>query len=212
MSQRCYFLFFTYSLDSFTIINASVVYTVLYFHVDLIILNGKTLIMTSPNFPGAYPNNAFIFWKIRTAAEYSIRVNIITFDTQRDSDYVCIGDGVHHFNSHLEEWRILSGAFRDVWNSTEFTSNSSFILLIFTSDGEGTDLGFRIELSGVYTGTVTTEVSTATEISSKRAHSEFISELLCKCLNVILQPAMASLFHFVYSFHAKPYYCSYTPS
>ena len=134
-------------------------------------MNGKSLIMTSPNFPDTYPNNAYIFWKIRTSLEFSIHVNIITFDIQRNSDYVYIGDGVNQFSSHSAEWKTLSGTLRDVWSSVQFTSNSSFLLLIFTSDGEGTDIGFRIEFSGTYTGT--TEITTETEISSKYGHSKF---------------------------------------
>ena len=175
---KIYFHLFTYSLDSFTIIIASIVYCVV-FSCRSNNLEWKNSHHDIPEFPWRISKQRFHIWKIRTAAEYSIRVNIITFDTQLDSDYVCIGDGVHHFNSHSEEWRILSGNFRDIWSSMEFTSNSSFILLIFTCDGEGTDIGFRIELSGVYTGTTevsrSLEASTETEISSTRAHSEFIT-------------------------------------
>ena len=120
--------------------------------------DGRPYILASPNFPSLYSNNIFLTWNIKAPRFFLGRANIITFDLQQNSDFVYIGQGVDDFSDDFEEWTRLTGSLRDIWEESEFIFNSSFISVIFTSDGDTRYSGFRIEFSGVKIGEPTTEI------------------------------------------------------
>ena len=72
---------------------------------------------------------------------------MITFDVQKQNDFVHIGHGVNRFSEDFDEWIHLTGSLKDIWNTRHITINTSFISVIFTSDGATLDTGFRIEFT-----------------------------------------------------------------
>ena len=106
-------------------------------------------VITSPHFPDKYPNNVYKIWRIRAPPDFHIQMSIIVFDTERNSDFLYIGDGASEWSFNSETWIALSGTFRDVWKSKHTTFNNSIITFIFTSDGDNTEVGFHIELYGI---------------------------------------------------------------
>ena len=80
-------------------------------------LNGKTMIITSPNFPGKYPNNAYKLWSVRTPPGVLIDMYINILDTQRNSDYVYIGDDVCRSSFNNTSWKLL---LKNVKNNFRF--------------------------------------------------------------------------------------------
>ena len=104
----------------------------------------------SPNgYPNLYPNNGFKYLDIRVMPDYVIAVTIASFETQR-GDYVHIGDGVDSFHNNYvehEKWLHLTGQMSDIWDHTDFISNSSSLKLIFTSDWSNRGAGFSIKCS-----------------------------------------------------------------
>ena len=118
---------------------------------ELVNWDGKHKIISSPNFPNAYPNNIYCIWSIRPPRGFHVELKIASFDIQRGSDYLYIGCGVNQFSDEFGEWARLSGDIRDIWNySRLFSFNDTHITsLIFTSDGDTSDTGFQIEFSGI---------------------------------------------------------------
>ena len=106
----------------------------------------------SPNgYPNQYPNNGFKLLDIRVKPDYVVAVDIESFELQ-SGDYIHVGDGVDSFyNNSVEhgKWLHLTGEKSNIWHYTRFTSNSSSLKLIFTSDWSRTDAGFIITCSAL---------------------------------------------------------------
>ena len=100
----------------------------------------------------------YLIWNIRAPKHFAVTATVTTFDLQNGSDFVYIGQGVNDFSDDFQDWTHLTGSLRDIWDEREFTFSSLFISVIFTSDGDTTDTGFRIEFSGEKSGEPTTHI------------------------------------------------------
>ena len=89
-------------------------------------------------------------WNIRILSDLYMVMRINRFKTQRDTDFLYIGEETNSFSIDSERWMQLSGS--GISNNTYFTFNSSSIYLIFTSDSEGSFAGFSVEITGISLG------------------------------------------------------------
>ena len=98
-----------------------------------------------------YPSNYYELWDIQAPTGYVIAVSIDTLGIHNGGDYLHIGDGVDFFgnNSDRGEWIHLTGTRFENWNYQYFESNTSSILVVFTSDWKDSDVGFIIKCSAV---------------------------------------------------------------
>ena len=125
---------------------------------DFLNWDGKLKIVSSPNFPNPYPKNMYLIWNFRAPKYFLVKTRVTNFDLQYNSDFVHIGQGNSDFTDDFDEWTHLTGSLRDIWDEREFTFNGSFISVIFTSDGDTTHTGFRIEFSGEKSEESTTQI------------------------------------------------------
>ena len=96
----------------------------------------------SPNFPGSYHDNAYVYQEIRVQQGFVISVSLLTLDSENEADYLYIGDGADSFNKVSPRWRKFTGTLKQ---SLHFKSTSPWIVIIFTSDGNETAQGFTLE-------------------------------------------------------------------
>ena len=100
----------------------------------------ESMTIVFPSNENNYTNNGFGIWEIRAPDELTLSIELATFDVQ-DNDFIFIGDGLDMFSTDKTSqcsWQRL-----DVLTPM-FTSKSSTIRLIFTSDHADTGLGFEI--------------------------------------------------------------------
>ena len=100
------------------------------------------MFISSPNYPRNYPNNAYRLWKVQAQDGLVLSLLLQLFDIHV-SDSLYLGDGVDtsyitgDANCH---WQRVDGL------NTEFTSRSSLIKVIFTSDYRYDGGGFVLQL------------------------------------------------------------------
>ena len=109
------------------------------------ILVNPTYNVEHPSHKGKYVNNDYQLWELRVPTDSFIEYDLIYFDTENGPDYILFGDGVKRKDDDADRWTNVTGKSRRV--TKNFTS--SYIIMIFTSDGVNTDYGFRIEFSSV---------------------------------------------------------------
>ncbi|XP_057592915.1 deleted in malignant brain tumors 1 protein-like [Hippopotamus amphibius kiboko] len=95
--------------------------------------------ISSPSYPGNYPNNAKCVWDIEVPNNY--RVTVVFTDVQLEGgcnyDYIEVFDGPHHSSPLLS--RVCEGA------RGSFTSSSNSMSIRFVSDGSIVKKGFEAE-------------------------------------------------------------------
>ncbi|XP_058400372.1 deleted in malignant brain tumors 1 protein-like [Diceros bicornis minor] len=95
--------------------------------------------LSSPFYPGNYPNNAKCVWDIEVQNTYC--VTVVFRDVQLDGgcnyDYVEVFDGPHHSSPLVA--RVCDGS------RGSFTSSSNFMSIRFISDGSVTRRGFQAD-------------------------------------------------------------------
>ncbi|KAG8583106.1 hypothetical protein GDO81_008276 [Engystomops pustulosus] len=114
------------------------------------ILNAASGVLTSPLFPGLYPNNAYCVWEIRVAPGHIVDLSFLYFDLETSNsctwDSVTIYDGPPHSSPLLG--KICAAA-----NYTRFTSTSNVMGVVFQTDGSVQSTGFRAVYSSVVRNT-----------------------------------------------------------
>ncbi|XP_074141049.1 scavenger receptor cysteine-rich domain-containing protein DMBT1-like isoform X5 [Sminthopsis crassicaudata] len=94
-------------------------------------------VISSPNYPGSYPNNANCVWNIQVSNNY--RVTIVFEEVQLEGacnyDYIQVYDGPYQTSPLIA--RICNGG------RGTFTSTSNFMSIRFISDFSVTQRGFR---------------------------------------------------------------------
>ena len=105
---------------------------------------GKIIYKYSPGYPDQYPNNAYNLWDIRAPEGFVVAVSVLQLDVEEDKDFIHVGDGVDEFRNTSDQWKHLTGRMQGTWL---FTSTSSEITIIFTSDGTNMEFesGFVIQ-------------------------------------------------------------------
>ena len=101
---------------------------------------------TSPNYPSKYSDNAFKALDISAPEGYAISIALNMLDIA--NDFLYFGDGVDHFstgNESCSQWKLLDISLSNL----NFTSKSSTIILVFTSDFTVVGSGFYIEVTPV---------------------------------------------------------------
>lgn len=86
-------------------------------------------VLTSPNFPGPYPNNYDCQWTIRVASASKITLNFNYFDTESPYDYVEVYDGASVSSAQL----LLKHTGSTVPGAVVSSSNE--MLVRFVTDG-----------------------------------------------------------------------------
>ncbi|XP_063961438.1 uncharacterized protein LOC129270205 isoform X2 [Lytechinus pictus] len=99
---------------------------------------GETAVITSPNYPQDYPNNADISWNIHVPSSHRVLLQFIAFDTEARYDFLYVYAG-------RDPETILTGD----GNFDDIVSSGSFMQLRFESDGSFARSGFRLQLSVV---------------------------------------------------------------
>lgn len=87
--------------------------------------------MTSPNYPGVYPNNFNCQWTINVASVRNLRLTFSHFDIESPFDYVEVYDGL----SVSADRRLLKHSGSTV--PSDVVSTSSEMLVRFVTDGTG---------------------------------------------------------------------------
>ena len=109
--------------------------------------SGEALNITSPNYLSSYSNNVYGMWDVSVPEGFVISIALEILDIA--NDFIYYGDGVGRFsldNDSCSRWKIIDNTFS---NSTNFTSISSSVILIFTSAGSKTGDGFLIGLKAI---------------------------------------------------------------
>jgi Mg-chelatase subunit ChlD len=107
--------------------------------------------VTSPNFPGNYPNNRDQTWtSLQFPGATQIRVHFTKIDVERNYDFVSVYDGMN--NQIMKYTNNLYGAQTNVWSPWV---NGDTIKVRFTSD-------WSVSLSGFQTDTIETITMTNT--------------------------------------------------
>ncbi|XP_078494023.1 dorsal-ventral patterning tolloid-like protein 1 [Ciona intestinalis] len=88
--------------------------------------------ITSPGYPNNYPNNENCFWLITASDGMKIQLNLITFETELNADFLTISNG----NTNLAK---LSGSY----SNKIIRSDDNSLNLRFTSDNSLTKSGFN---------------------------------------------------------------------
>ena len=109
------------------------------------ILVNPTFNVEHPSNNDKYGNNEYRVWDLYVPTDFFIECDLIYSDTEHGSDYILFGDGAKRKDDDADRWTNITGKSRRV--PKNFTS--SYIIMIFTSDGDNTDFGFRIEFSSV---------------------------------------------------------------
>ncbi|XP_056391195.1 astacin-like metalloendopeptidase isoform X1 [Hyla sarda] len=104
-------------------------------------LSGPEGVITSPNYPNNYPNNAYCHWNITTNTRF--RVTFTDFDIESES-YNCLFDKLRIFNgrdfNNVYQLKDLCG--QDI--PSPITSFGNSMQLVFISDSHVVLKGFRV--------------------------------------------------------------------
>ena len=112
------------------------------FNIHLIITgSGRSVYLTSPNYPNNYPNYQYLAWIAWTGSPYAIGFNFETFDLEEGYDWVRITDQVSgKVLFHNYPRGAASGEQRI------FGSDSHRVLIEFYTDYSVTRKGFNLKL------------------------------------------------------------------
>ncbi|XP_048192174.1 deleted in malignant brain tumors 1 protein [Perognathus longimembris pacificus] len=99
--------------------------------------------LSSPFYPGNYPNNARCVWDIEVPSNYLVTVTFRDVQLERgcNYDYIEVFDGPYHSSPLIA--RVCDGALRT------FTSSSNFMSIRFVTDGSVTGRGFRADFHSI---------------------------------------------------------------
>ncbi|XP_032748332.1 deleted in malignant brain tumors 1 protein [Rattus rattus] len=110
--------------------------------------------LSSPYYPGSYPNNARCLWKIFVPSMN--RVTVVFTDVQLEGgcnyDYILVFDGPEYNSSLIA--RVCDG-----FNGS-FTSTQNFMSVVFITDGSVTRRGFQANYYSTLISTSTTSPTT----------------------------------------------------
>ncbi|XP_070562740.1 uncharacterized protein [Ptychodera flava] len=109
---------------------------------ELVIQEGVSQEITSPNHPGNYKNDDMCRWTLTTANGADITVSIDTFSSEKFHDTLEIGTGIDGMEASS---RMLRFSGTDVEGS--YPMRSSAVWVIWRTDSSVTDSGFLIQLS-----------------------------------------------------------------
>ncbi|XP_055331258.1 transmembrane protease serine 11D-like [Paramacrobiotus metropolitanus] len=105
---------------------------------DVTVEDGKTSYITSPGFPGQYPNNADCTWTISGPAGKALQFNTVSFDTESNYDYLALSEVV---NGALTEFSRSSGS-----GPSKVRSRTGEITAVFRSDSSVQRAGFNVSI------------------------------------------------------------------
>ena len=110
---------------------------------------GKNGVLTSPNYPQAYPNHHFSTQPIEVAEGKTIRFSWTHFDTEPDHDYVRILDsnennlGPKLFDQHRlfgsREWDPIPSI------GANYSTDTNSLQVEFRTDGSGQGMGWKLK-------------------------------------------------------------------
>ena len=96
------------------------------------VLTSYTGVLTSPNYPGLYPNKFECHWTISVASVRNIRLTFTNFDVESPFDYVEVYDG-----PTVSPGRLLMNHTGSTAPSADIVSSSYEMLVRFVTDGTG---------------------------------------------------------------------------
>ncbi|XP_068098520.1 CUB domain-containing protein 2 [Hyperolius riggenbachi] len=145
------------------------------------VLTGLSGVITSPDYPDNYPNNAECRWLIRAAPHSKIRLVFMDFQLESQEcnfDYVAVVDG-----SDLEDKQVLH--YCGSSKPPDITSSSSELHVVFKSDFNIGARGFKAYFSSGECQDVFTAVKG--NISSPRYPETYPNNIICQW-NIKLPP------------------------
>ena len=115
---------------------------------------GEAVVLTSPNFPNNYSNNANMMWNIiAPSQDYGVLVNFTHFHLEQCCDYLSVYAG----STPSFRDSALIGEYLGSSLPANIESRHMYLWISFTSDGSVVYSGFEIEVSAFdLTGTIYT--------------------------------------------------------
>ncbi|XP_041420427.1 deleted in malignant brain tumors 1 protein isoform X3 [Xenopus laevis] len=108
-------------------------------------LTGRTGVISSPNFPQLYPNNAFCSWEIRVPPNKQVELTFLHIDLEIATN--CVYDSVTIYDGIPLSSQTMRKVCTPV-NET-FTSSTNVMGIVFTSDYSVQRSGFQIAYTTV---------------------------------------------------------------
>ncbi|EDV99540.1 cubilin homolog [Drosophila grimshawi] len=113
-------------------------------------LTGSAGVITSPNYPNAYPHNAHCEWHLRVHTGSSIRLVIEDLEMERTHDY-CDMDYLRIYNGDSSS-RFLDFTYQTLCSmpdddKRDLHIDSNEVVVVFHSDFSNAERGFRISYS-----------------------------------------------------------------
>ncbi|XP_041482732.1 uncharacterized protein LOC121429653 isoform X2 [Lytechinus variegatus] len=108
---------------------------------------GGTIYMTSPNYPGHYPNYFQRVWVVTAPKGYIIRFRFLDLRLPNDNDYLALGDGFYYLadGSHI----ISVGGPLTSGPPDRYYTETNALFLHFKSDPTDGNGGYKVEVSAI---------------------------------------------------------------
>lgn len=145
----------------------------------------------SPNYPRNYPNNAECTWRILSPEGQIILLNIITVRLESSFDFIYVHDGQTKDSPRLG---LVTGSLR-----SSFNSSSRYMTVVFSSDDDGSDEGFRAEWMFIHSDTARKEAIETTPDTHPTKPSQTEADKIAQkifssvtCLNMTTEASLES--------------------
>ena len=97
-----------------------------------------------------YEENYYQLWNVEAPEKFRISFVVELFDTEDGRDHLYIGEGTKPFSTDNNSWKDWTGEKVDtILENMGFTTKSSSVTVIFTSDHSTTKTGFWIQLRAI---------------------------------------------------------------
>ncbi|XP_069805665.1 embryonic protein UVS.2-like [Dendropsophus ebraccatus] len=113
------------------------------------LLNEKSGILKSANYPSAYPHNANCVWLIRTPSN-QVSLNFIAFDVQSSPN--CTSDYIRIYDGPTKNYQMLLDRTCGTGLIPPIIASTNQLLVEFSSDSKDAGLGFRALYGSVKCG------------------------------------------------------------
>ena len=135
---------------------------------------GEAVVLTSPNFPSNYSNNAVLTWNIIAPSQsYGVLVNFTHFHLEQSFDYLRVYAGSTPSFGNSTQIGVYSGSSLPA----NIESTYMYLWMIFTSDGSVVYSGFEIEVSAFNLTGNNNNNNNNNNNSSYKAHNTAIASL-----------------------------------
>ncbi|KAK6971063.1 mucin-like protein [Biomphalaria glabrata] len=150
-------------------------------------LSDQAGVITSPNFPSNYPDNAVCQWHITVATNQVISLTFTRLDLDRYADQNCV-DYLVFYDGPNDQYPRIGNAYCG-YNSEESTlnilvrSNSNKMTVIFSSDSMGSRIGFSASYRAIDCQPFTYGRETCNnECPCNKSNTDYCNSLTGQCM------------------------------